>query len=179
MYRKECAVENITALNEKFDEIYTENKLPFKVNFAIGNEFVHAITDDSVTFGVSVAQANKVAALGIFSAEGDEYSDYVANRAKTAFIDAVKAAGTTINFVKAKEPNVTKITGFTTKMSVYKLIRKSYSKNYDKAKSGIVYYHDKENNVFALLNKAEDGSVTTILSPFNTETLEKVDVKIG
>lgn len=179
MFRKACAVENIEALNAKFDQICSDNATPFKVSFAIGNEFINSISDDSITFGVSVQQANKVASLAIMAEEGDDYANYVAEQAKNSFVEAVKAAGSTINFVKAKEPNVTKITDFTSKMSVHKLIRKSYTKSYDKTKAGVVYYHDKESNVFALLNKAEDGKVTTLLSPFNTETLEKVNVQIG
>lgn len=179
MYRKACAVENIEALNAKFDQICTDAATPFKVSFAVGNDFINSISDDSIVFGVSVTQANKVASLAIMAEEGDEYANYVAEQAKNSFVEAVKAAGTTVNFVKAKEPNVTKITDFSSKMSVHKLIRKTYTKSYDKTKAGVVYYHDKESNVFALLNKAEDGKVTTLLSPFNTETLEKVDVKIG
>ena len=179
MFRKECAVENVAALNEVFAQLCEDNKTPFKVQFAIGDNFIHTITDEYITFGITVAQANRVSTLAIIPAEGDEYSEFVAEQAKKNFVDAAKAAGTTVAFVKAKEPNVTKITEFSTKMSVYKLIRKSYTKNFDKAKAGVCYYYDKDNNVFAIVNKADDGSVSTLLSPFNTETLEKVSVKIG
>lgn len=179
MFRKECAVENVTALNERFEQICTENNTPFKVQFAIDGNFISAITDEYVCFGISITQANRIPSLAIVSDTEEDYTAYVANQAKVNFVEAVKAAGTTIAFVKAKEPNIMKITEFSTKMSVHKLIRKSYTKNIEKAKSGVCYYHDKDANVFAIVNKAEDGTITTLLSPFNTETLEKVDVKIG
>lgn len=185
MYYLAEADRNISALNDKIKEISEEAGIKATIAFDCRPEnsnLVLSITDEVVTFNASIDAALRVLELPIMQS-GNEYNELVAVKAQTELVDALKAAQTTPLIVKAQLPIVKEVTGVSTKKRVVKLIRDSYHKQakyLGTAKKGIGYVdaeHDGK-RVFGIVEKAEDGTLKTVLSAFDVETCAAVDIDI-
>lgn len=189
MYYIEQANENIAELNAKIEEICTANEIPFSFGFAIDNEsnaYVLSIDNNKVIFNASVSAAHSISELGIFKS-GDEYNDLVAKEATEKLVASLKAVQTTTQIIKADIAIIKTVTGVSTKKRASKLIRESYHRNsryLDRFKEGIAYFDEtvkvgkEEVEVFSLINKAADGTITVVLDPFNVKDNFKVDFDV-
>ena len=185
MYYKGEADRNIDALNAKIKEISEAAGLKATIAFDCRPEnanLILNINDEVVTFNASIETALRIAELPIMQS-GNEYNDLVAAKAQGELVDALKAAQTTPLIVKAQLPIVKEITGVSTKKRVVKLIRGSYHKQakfLGSAKTGYGYVDAEYNGtrVFGIVEKGEDGQLSTVLSAFDAETCAAVDVDI-
>ncbi len=189
MYYLDCAKENVDELNAKLEEICAENDIPYTFGFDVvadSDSFVLDITDDHVTFIADVSAAHDISTLGLFRG-GDEYEDLVYNKTVTQLVDSLKALQTTAQLVKGNLKLVKTVSGVSTKKRANKLIRGSYhrqAKFLSKVKTGVGYFDETVtidgNNVevFALVNKAEDGTLSVVLSPFDVKTQFRVDYDV-
>ena len=189
MYYLEEAYKNVADLNGMLSDLCEENKIPYKFGFAVNassSSIVESITNDTVIFNASVASAIDITDFGICQS-GSEYADFVHEEAVTKLIESLKAIQTTVQLVKGNVEIIKKLTGVSTKKHASKIIRGAYHKNsrfISKQKSGVAYYNEtvdingEEVNVFALVEKAEDGSISVVLNPFDTKTLFNVDFDV-
>lgn len=188
MFYNELAVENVTALNERLAEICAAENIPHNFSFAVVDDdaVVVSITDDMVVFNVSLNQAMCISELGIFQS-GDEYRDLICSEAVAKLVASVKACQTTVQLIKGNVDIIKLVTGVSTKKRASKLIRGSYhrkAENLDKVKAGVGYYEadvkidGADVKVFALVEKAEDGTLSVVLKPFDVATNFTVDYDV-
>ena len=189
MFYIEQANENIIELNAKIEEICTANEIPFTFGFAVDAEsdaYVLSIDNNKVVFNASISAAHSISELGIFKG-GDEYNELVAKEATEKLVNSLKAVQSTTQIIKADIAVIKTVTGVSTKKRASKLIRGSYHRNaryLDRFKEGVAYFDEtvkigkEEVEVFALVNKAEDGTVTVVLDPFNVKDNFKVDFDV-
>lgn len=189
LYYITVAQENVDALNEKIETIITENEIPYSFKFVIepdNDVIVVSIDNKEVVFNASVSKAQSIADLAIFKS-GDEYNDLVCAEATEKLVDSLKAVQTTTQLIKGGVGLIKDIIGVSTKKRANKLIRGSYhrqAKYLDKVKSGIGYYNEtvkingEEVEVFALVEKAENGELSVVLNPFDVKTLFNVDFDV-
>ena len=185
----EQAHNNIQELNAILANICKENNIPYTFGFTVqgsGSSIVESITDDEVIFNASISSAHTLSELAICQA-GDEYSDFVRDSVIKTMVDTLLTVPTTTQLVKSKLDIIKTVTGVTTKKHASKIIRGAYHKNaryIAKQKSGVAYYNEtvsingEDVNVFALVEKTEDGNLRVILSPFNTATLDNVNFDV-
>lgn len=189
MFHINEATQNIEALNAKIAGIVEENEIPYTFSFAVDADstaMVLSINDNEVVFNASIARAQDVASLAIFRG-GDEYSDLICKEATDNLVAALKAVQTPVQLIKGNVALIKDVTGVATKKRASKLIRDSYhrqAKFLGKVKTGVGYYNETVNingedtDVFALVSKAEDGTIAVVLSPFDVKTLSKVDYDV-
>ena len=189
MFYLDIANENVKELNDKIAGIIAENEIPFSVSFVVSDTaaaIVSSISDNNLVLNASVSSAHEISNLGIFF-EGNEYNDMVAAESTNKLVNELKAVQTPVQFLKSNNDLIKKITGVSTKKRASKLIREichRKAENLNGVKQGIGYYNNtvdvngEEVEVFALVEKAEDGTKTVILSPFNVKTLENVEVDV-
>ena len=189
MFYLDMAHKNVTALNDKIAGIVEENEIPYSVVFVVSDTaktIVSSITDNCLVLNASISEAHNIASLGLFY-EGSEYNDMVAAEAAKKLADELKAVQTPVQFLKSNNDLIKKLTGVSTKKRANKLIREIHHRkveNLDAVKQGIGYFNaevevaGEQVEIFALVEKAEDGTKTVILSPFNVKTLEKVDYNV-
>lgn len=189
MFYLDMAHKNVTALNDKIAGIVKENEIPYTVVFVVSDTaktIVNSITDNSLVLNASISEAHNIASLGLFY-EGSEYNDMVAAEAAKKLADELKAVQTPVQFLKSNNDLIKKLTGVSTKKRANKLIREIHHRkveNLDAVKQGIGYFNaevevaGEQVEIFALVEKSEDGTKTVILSPFNVKTLEKVDYNV-
>ena len=177
----EFAGENIKEANKMVAELIAENEIPFTFEFTISdtNAMISSITDEKVVFVANIENAFELSRNPLFQS-GDEYSDRVRETAVAAFVERMKSVQTTTQLIKAGVDIITELTGVKTKKRADKLIRQVYHKkaiHFNAVKSGIGYYEGtakvdgEETEIFALLEKKEDGSIDVILAPFDIKTL--------
>jgi hypothetical protein len=189
MYYIAMANENLDALNERVAEIIKANEIPYTFKFALepdNSAVVLSITDDEVVFNASSSAALSIAQLTIFVG-GNEYNDIVRREAEEKLVNTLKGAQTTVQLIKAKATLIDTITDVITKKRAVKLIRQSYhrqAKNLEGLKSGIGYFNEEVEiagelvEIFALVKKAEDGTKSVILKPFDVKTNLVVDYDV-
>ena len=189
MYYITVAQENIDELNEKIASIIAENEIPYSFKFVVepdNNSIVVSIDNNEAVFNASVSKAQDIADLPIFKS-GDEYNDLVCAEATEKLVDSLKAVQTTTQLIKGGVSLIKDIVGVSTKKRANKLIRGSYhrqAKYLDKVKSGIGYYNEivkingEDVEVFALVEKAENGELSVVLNPFDVKTLFNVDFDV-
>lgn len=189
MYYITVAQENIDELNEKIASIIAENEIPYSFKFVVepdNNSIVVSIDNNEAVFNASVSKAQDIADLPIFKS-GDEYNDLVCAEATEKLVDSLKAVQTTTQLIKGDVSLIKDIVGVSTKKRANKLIRGSYhrqAKYLDKVKSGIGYYNEtvkingEDVEVFALVEKAENGELSVVLNPFDVKTLFNVDFDV-
>lgn len=180
-YRYEAAA-NLTDVNEFINKICVENNIPYTFEFTItgGKEYVTYIDNDKVIFNASLEQALEVSKQGLFQS-GDEYLDLVKEQLTYKLVDALASTQTTVQLMKANISIISTLIGYTTKKRADRLIRIAYHKKaefFDKVKSGYGYLEIEKDdtNIFTLLEKHEDGSITVALNPFDIKTLLNVDI---
>lgn len=189
MYYIDAARENVAELNGKLLSITMENEIPYTVAFDVAPDssaMVLDISDNCIVFNADVKSAHNIDSLPLY-AGGDEYHDFVHDRAVEEIVSALKTAQTPVQLIKSKLGIIRDVTGVSTKKRVDKLIRCSFhrkAENLDKVKSGVGYYEGKAEingetaDVFALVSKNEGGEYEVYLSPFNVKTLDNVDFDV-
>lgn len=185
----EMANENIAELNARIAEITSANDIPYTFSFELqpdSDAVVLAITDDNVVFNASLTEAMSISGLSIML-DGDEYNKLVRAEAEETLVKSLKSAQTTPQLIKAKVKVIETITAVTTKKRASKIIRGSYhrqAKNLVSVKTGIGYFEGEVTingevvDVFALVEKVEDGSLKVILKPFDVKTLLNVEYDV-
>lgn len=185
----EVAQENAEDLNEKIAEICAANEIPFTFSFAVvpdSDAIVLAVDNNSVQFNAKVASAHEIANLGIFQS-GDSYYELVCKESTEKLINDLKAVQTTPQLIKSNIELIKDVTGVSTKKRASKLIRGSYhrqAKFLGGVKAGIGYFDEtvkigkEEVEVFALVEKAENGDLSVVLNPFDVKTLLNVDFDV-
>lgn len=189
MFYIDEATQNVEALNAKIASIIEENEIPYSFSFAVdanSTAIVLSVNDNEVVFNASVPRAHDIASLPIFKS-GDEYNDLICKEATDNLVEALKSIQTPVQLIKGGVDIIKEVTGVSTKKRASKLIRDSYhrqAKFLCKVKTGVGYYNETVNingedvEVFALVSKAEDGTIALVLSPFDVKTLSKVDYDV-
>lgn len=189
MFYIDEATQNVEALNAKIASIIEENEIPYSFSFAVdanSTAIVLSVNDNEVVFNASVPRAHDIASLPIFKS-GDEYNDLICKEATNNLVAALKSIQTPVQLIKGGVDIIKEVTGVSTKKRASKLIRDSYhrqAKFLGKVKTGVGYYNETVNinsedvEVFALVSKAEDGTIALVLSPFDVKTLSKVDYDV-
>lgn len=189
MFYIEEANTNVTELNAKVADIIAENEIGYNFKFAVESDtdaVVLAINNDEVIFNADISKALDIASLAIFKS-GDEYNDLICKEATDKLVAALKAIQTPVQLIKANVGLIKDITGISTKKRASKLIRGSYhrqAKYLGNVKAGVGYYEETVNingedtDVFALVSKAEDGTLAVVLNPFDVKTLFNVEYDV-
>lgn len=189
MFYIDEATQNVEALNAKIASIIEENEIPYSFSFAVdanSTAIVLSVNDNEVVFNASIPRAHDIASLPIFKS-GDEYNDLICKEATDNLVEALKSIQTPVQLIKGGVDIIKEVTGVSTKKRASKLIRDSYhrqAKFLCKVKTGVGYYNETVNingedvEVFALVSKAEDGTIALVLSPFDVKTLSKVDYDV-
>ena len=178
------AKKNIAELNDYIKNVTTENEIGYEVAFDIaeGGAYVVSIDDHKIVLNTTVEDAFKIPGLSIFSA-GDDYSDYVCAEANRKFVDALKACPNTVSVIKGNVPVVTQLCGTIVRRRADVILRRTYHRNaryIDQVKTGIGYFQEEVDGtkVFALVEKAEDGTKSVILHPFDVSTMLPVEADV-
>lgn len=189
MFYIEEANTNVAELNAKISEVIAENEIGFGFKFAVENDsdaVVLAINNDEVIFNADISKALDIASLAIFKS-GDEYNDLICKEATDKLVAALKAVQTPVQLIKANVGLIKDITGISTKKRASKLIRGSYhrqAKYLGGIKAGVGYFEEtvkvngEDTDVFALVSKTEDGTLSVVLNPFDVKTLFNVDFDV-
>lgn len=189
MFYIEQASENVEALNEKLATICAENEIPYTVEFAVDADtdaMILDINNEKVVFNANIAKAHDISNLGIFR-EGNEYNNIICAEATEALVASLKANQTPVQVIKGNVALIKEVTGVSTKKRASKLIRGTYhrqAKYLGAVKSGIGYFDEtvelngESVDVFALVAKAEDGTLSVVLNPFDVKTLYSVDFDV-
>lgn len=186
----EVANENVGILNAKIKEICKEFKIPYTFGFDIipeaGVPYVTKITDKEVRYSVDILNAKYLSELPLLQS-GDRIKDLGQKDAQDDLVTTLYSIQTTPQLIKSKIDLIKQVTGVATKKHANKIIRECYHRNSKYLKSlrtGDVYFNKLvdidgiETDVFALLHKAEDGTLSILLSPFDTDTLFNVDYDV-
>lgn len=185
MFYIEEATSNVEGFNTSFADILKEAGITYDVKFVCDSTSkakILSITDTSVVINLTVAKALQLADLDIFS-RGDEYTELVAQGAREQVIAGIQTAQTPVQFVKSNVKLIKELTGITSQKRIDKLIRASYhrkAENLKDVKAGIGYFEGKagDSDIFALISKAEDGTLTVVLNPIDINTLEPVEFDV-
>lgn len=189
MFYIEEAIANVSALNDKIAEIISDNEIPYSFKFVVDagtDAIVLSINNSEVVFNANIARAHDIASLSIFKS-GDEYNDLICKEATDKLVASLKAIQTPVQLIKGNVALIKDITGVSTKKRASKLIRGSYhrqAKYLNGVKSGVGYFNETVNingedvDVFALVAKAEDGTLSVALNPFDVKTLFNVDFDV-
>lgn len=188
MFYNEVATANVAELNAKIEEICAQEEIPCMFSFQVADTdaIVLSISDSKVVFNASITKALSISDLGIFQS-GDAYNELICREATARLVDSLKASTTTTQLIKGGVDLIKEVTGVSTKKRASKLIRASYHRKaqyLDAVKTGVGYFEDtvkigKEDvKVFALVEKAEDGTLAVVLSPFDEATYMTVDFDV-
>lgn len=189
MFHINEAMENIEALNAKVAGIIAENEIPYSFSFVVdanSSAIVLSVNDNEVVFNASITRAQDIASLAIFR-DGSEYNNLIRQEATDNLVAALKSIQTPVQLIKGNVALIKEVTGVSTKKRASKLIRDSYhrqAKFLGKVKTGVGYFDEtvkingEDVEVFALVSKAEDGTIALVLSPFDVKTLYKVDYDV-
>ena len=184
----EYATANVAEINTLVASFASDTN--FKVDFAVDNNFVTAISNDAVTFGVSVDRALSLADV-ISKIEypdnpADVFQTSRVDIARTEFIEFINTAPNTVSIVAAKGTLINIITGVNPTRRPDKYIRAFVHKNakyLNQCKSGVGYFEDtvtvgdESIKVFAVVAKDEDG-VAVVLNPFAVRDNLNVSVDV-
>lgn len=189
MFYLEQAMLNIKELNATVLDICAKAEVPYTFEFDIAPDssaIVLYIDNSKVVFNASISRAHEISSLAFFQ-NGDGYNDYIREEATEALIASLKAIQTTTQLVKGNVSVIKDMLGTASKKRASKLIRGSYHRKaqyLNKVKAGVGYYNetvkigDEDVEVFALINKDEDGTLSIVLDPFNVKDLFNVDFDV-
>ena len=172
---------NLEKVNSKLAEISKEagNTFSVKIVSPLNNKGkkIAKITDEEVVF---VADEEKVFCLDDILIFCEENEFLTADMIKQGFDEEVSRfaeAQTTVQFVGTHNPLVSYICEIGRLVKPFTLIKKVYSKNIEKVKSDkeTYAYSYKDGNYSVIYINGDRREV--VLHPFNTETLELVDVQ--
>ena len=185
MYYRNEANNNLTEVNEFINKICVENNIPYTFGFALSDkkEYITYIDNDKVIFNADVTEALGVSKHGLFLS-GDSYFDFVREQQVEKLVKILSATQTTPQLLKANIDIINTLVGYKTKKRADKLIRNTYHKKAEYfdglKKGGFGYFETKINDtdVFSILEKNADGTISVVLNPFDIKTLCTVDVDI-
>ena len=142
----DMADNNITALNETVGNICDEAGAGVSFGFALSNNYIADIDDNTVIFGISIEKALDISTLTIMKIVDDDFfRDYIIEEEKKKIASAVKGK-TTPQIVKAKLDIIETMTGIQTKTWAYNLIKDKYYTCFDILnESGVGYIYKKVN----------------------------------
>ena len=190
MLHIEIARENVSGLNAVLAVLAESAESDITLEFDCipdENAGVCDIDDNKVVVNIGVAEAHSIPSLGIMKDDEDGYSAIIKEESQKEFINAIKTATTVAQLVKLKTPVLTELAGFSARRSSARLIKNAFHRQaqYLKTqKSGSGYYDEtvdiggEKVHVFAAVNKAEDGTMSVRLSPFDVATGLKVDFDV-
>lgn len=180
----EVANENVNELNGKLMK-FCKEYLPYVIQFDIDPEttnYVTSISDKEIHFSVDIANAKYIYDLGFMSKDEE-----VETEAKSALLSSLLSVQTTTQLVKAKVDLIKRVTGIATKKHANKILRECYHRNakyLDSLKTGDAYFSNivnidgEEVDVFAIIHKDIDGTLSVRLHPFDIDTLFNVDFDV-
>lgn len=180
----EVANENVNELNEKLRK-FCKEYLPYVIQFDINPEAVNYVTqisDDEIHFSVDIANAKYIYDLGFMSKDVE-----IETEASSDLLNSLLSVQTTTQLVKAKVDLIKRVTGIATKKHANKILRECYHRNakyLDSLKTGDAYFSNivmidgEEVNVFAIIHKDIDGTLSVLLHPFDIDTLFNVDFDV-
>ncbi len=184
IFDAELATDNLNGVNAVIADICKENEIPYDISFVLADTktLVTEITDTKIVFAANIDAAFGIATSTLFQS-GDAYSDKVREIAVAEFVEKIKACPNTVSIIKSHASIIDTLTDAKTKKRAERLIRKAYhrkAENLDVVKSGIGYYEGTHNDteIFALVEKAEDGTLSVVLKPFDIHTLVNVDFDV-
>ena len=186
----EVANENVGILNEKIKEICKDFKIPYTFGFDIipeaGVPYVTKITDNEVRYSVDILNAKYISELPLLQS-GDRIKDLGQKDAQDDLVTTLYSIQTTPQLIKSKIDLIKQVTGVATKKHANKIIRECYHRNakyLDSLKTGDAYFSNivtidgEEVNVFAIIHKDIDGTLSVLLHPFDIDTLFNVDFDV-
>lgn len=186
----EVANENVCILNEKIKEICKDFKIPYTFGFDIipeaGVPYVTKITDNEVRYSVDILNAKYISELPLLQS-GDRIKDLGQKDAQDDLVTTLYSIQTTPQLIKSKIDLIKQVTGVATKKHANKIIRECYHRNakyLDSLKTGDAYFSNivmidgEEVNVFAIIHKDIDGTLSVLLHPFDIDTLFNVDFDV-
>lgn len=189
LFYAEVANENVKELNARIADLIIKNEIPYSFEFAVRLDTdapVLSVTDNNIVFNASIKNALDISSNAMFMS-GDAYFDMIRDEAEANLVEALKGIATPVQLIKSNVKLIRELTNLATKKRASKIIRMSYhrqAKYLNAVNAGVGYFNEtvdingEETEVFALVEKSEDGSLATILSPFNIKTLMKVDYDV-
>lgn len=180
----EVANENVNELNEKLRK-FCKEYLPYVIQFDINPEAVNYVTqisDDEIHFSVDIANAKYIYDLGFMSKDVE-----IETEASSDLLNSLLSVQTTTQLVKAKVDLIKRVTGIATKKHANKILRECYHRNakyLDSLKTGDAYFSNivkidgEDVDVFAIIHKDIDGTLSVRLHPFDIDTLFNVDFDV-
>ena len=186
----EVANENVGILNEKIKEICKDFKIPYTFGFDIipeaGVPYVTKITDNEVRYSVDILNAKYISELPLLQS-GDRIKDLGQKDAQDDLVTTLYSIQTTPQLIKSKIDLIKQVTGVATPKHANTLITECYHRNakyLDSLKTGDAYFSNivmidgEEVNVFAIIHKDIDGTLSVLLHPFDIDTLFNVDFDV-
>ena len=186
----EVANENVGILNEKIKEICKDFKIPYTFGFDIipeaGVPYVTKITDNEVRYSVDILNAKYISELPLLQS-GDRIKDLGQKDAQDDLVTTLYSIQTTPQLIKSKIDLIKQVTGVATKKHANKIIRECYHRNakyLDSLKTGDAYFSNivkidgEDVDVFAIIHKDIDGTLSVLLHPFDIDTLFNVDFDV-
>lgn len=181
------AYSNVEELNASVAEF--TNDCAFKVRFAVSDDYVTDINNDTVVFGIGVNEAlnlsetaDKLIYNGTTEEEADAFKKAIVNSVREEFVEFLNTASNTVSIIAAKNPVIAEVTGVTAKRRPDKYIRCILHKNakyLSTCKKGVGYFQENINgtDVFAIVSKDENG-LKVVLNPYDIESNLNVDVDV-
>ena len=181
------AEENLAMLNARLDSVLEDCDTKFR--FVLDDNYISDIDDKCVVFGADLESALNISSLYLVhnTDEDDEFFTSLAEKEANTIHDAVKGS-TTPQIIKSGLDIIKTVTGVSSRYRADRLLRQTYHNRAkffnDKPKSAVGYVRKvveidgKEYDIFALLKKSEDGTVSVKLSPFNIKTNFNVDYDV-
>lgn len=189
MLNIELAKENINEFNALLANLVKEAGVDYEVAFDVepdNNADVLIITDKKVVFNAGITQAHEVGKIGLFPSE-DAVVELIADKNRESIVDGIKLNPTTVKLIKSGLFFISALTDKKSRKRADKIIRGNYSrqaKNLANVKSGLGYFEGtvtvagEEKQIFAIVEKTEDGKMEVVLKPFDVVTLEAVDFDV-
>ena len=173
---------NLVEVNEKLAEIGEKAGIGYTVKVVspiVGEgKKIASITDTEVAFVADETRILSMSDILVFCKPSELVSEEQIQEGFDAAVARFAQAQTTAQFVGIHEPLVGYICDISKLVKAITLIKKVYSKNVKKLRSDketLAYY--LEDGVYSVISVNADGK-EVVLQPFNTETLEVVDVDV-
>ena len=173
---------NLEVVNSKLAEIGEKagNDFIVKVVSPLSNKGkkIVKITDKEVVFVADEERVLNLDDILVFCQPTEFLTEETIQKGFDDEVSRFAEAQTSVQFIGVHDPLVAYICDVSKLVKPFTLIKKVYSKNIDKVKgSKETYAYYNKDGVFAVIFVSEDGKEVA-LRPFNTETLELVDVDV-
>lgn len=183
--------ENLKSINEILTTITNMAGVNYTIQLAspLGcNRAVKSITTDSIVFTANSNSAFELDELLVLTEPfkdeetGLEVTEEDVQKALQREADRVSEAQTPVQLLKIQGGYlVSYLTGVSKFIKPLTLCKTVTNRNIEKEHGkavGLYYYYNKEENVFALLNKDVDSNISVVLKPFNIDTLNWSDFDV-